>query len=169
MKKHSKRIVFFDRDGTLNLDFGHTHKIDDFKWIPGAYEALIFCKSRGLKVVVVTNQSGVARGFFSEIDVENFHNYLNSNLPSESRVDAFYFCPHHPKGAIQKYSIICECRKPAPGLILKALNEFQMSPKEAIMIGNSRSDVQAGKNAGVDSYLFDLGSLFDLVVKIVGE
>ncbi len=160
----TKKLVLFDRDGTLNEDQkGHTHRIEDFKWIFGAPEAIIKCKQLDLLVIVVSNQSGIAKGLYTREDVEVFHRYMNSKLPKKKRIDDFFYCPHHPQGVIPAFAIACRCRKPNSGLIEMALKEYQISPRETILFGNSMIDIQAGARLGIDSIQFKSGSLFSLV------
>ena len=159
-------MVLFDRDGTLNQDTqGHTFKISEFAWTVGGKESILLCKELSLKVAVVTNQSGIAKGKYTGIQVKNFHDYMNLQLPEQSKIDAFFICPHHPNGIMKDYSIECECRKPKKGLIVEALKYFSLQPSEAILFGNSHSDITAGLSAGVESFLYESGSLLELVDK----
>ncbi len=147
-------LVLFDRDNTLvRDDVGHVHKLEDFAWMPTARDSLVFCKSLGLKVAVVTNQSGVAKGLYDLSQVNDFHSHLNSNLPENSKIDRFYICPHHPEGTVSRYSIECSCRKPQAALILEALREFGVNKARAVFFGDSEVDLYAGNRVGVKTIL----------------
>jgi D-glycero-D-manno-heptose 1,7-bisphosphate phosphatase len=144
--------IFLDRDGTLNLDKGYVHQWADWEWLPGAPEALARLKEAGYKLVVITNQSGVVKGYYSEEDVRELHRRVNLDLagrgPGAAILDAFYFCPHHPN-----YSGPCSCRKPAPGLIRQAAAEHNLDLSRSFMVGDKLIDAAAGENAGCRSIL----------------
>lgn len=154
------RAIFFDRDGTLNEEVGYLWEIEKFKWIDGAREAIKFCNECGLLTVVVTNQSGIARGFYTSREVDALHNFMQKSLSElGAHIDGFYYCPHHPD-----FSGECDCRKPKPGLILKACEDFKINPAQAILIGDAERDIAAAKAAGLYAgILFTGGNLFDVV------
>ena len=157
-----KKAIFFDRDGTLNVEVGYLYKIEDFKWIDGAVDAIKFCNQNNYLAIVVTNQSGIARGFYSAADVDRLHSWINEELSKiGAHIDAFYYCPHHPRGAVEKYSVECECRKPRPKMILDAIKHFDIDRAQSLMIGDTQRDVEAGANAGVRSILFNGGNLLE--------
>ena len=109
----SKPAIFFDRDGVLNVDVGYLYKIEDFQWIDGAIEAIKYFNDKDYYVFVITNQSGVARGYYREDDIHKLHQWMNEDLYKYSaHIDEFFYCPHHIKGVIPEYSFDCECRKP---------------------------------------------------------
>lgn len=137
-----KKAVFLDRDGTLNVDKGYVYRTEDMEWIPGVPEALKRLKDAGYLLIVVTNQSGVARGYYTEDDVRALHAYMNQYLRDRYGfcLDAFYYCPHHPEAAIPAYRKRCGCRKPAPGLVLRAVRDFDIHIASSYMIGDSESD-----------------------------
>jgi D-glycero-D-manno-heptose 1,7-bisphosphate phosphatase len=139
--------VFLDRDGTLNRDKGYVHRWADWEWLPGSPEALAYLKEAGFKLVVITNQSGVVKGYYSEEDVRELHRRVNLDLagrgPTAAVLDAFYFCPHHPN-----YSGPCSCRKPAPGLIRRAAAEHNLDLSRSFMVGDKLIDAAAGEKAG---------------------
>lgn len=164
------RAIFFDRDGVLNVDVDYLYEVEKFSWVDGAREAIKLCNDKGCPAIVITNQSGVARGFFTEDDVKILHNFMNDELKKiGAYIDAFYYCPHHPKGIVPPYNTICDCRKPAPGMILQACRDFNIDVKNSFMIGDRQRDIECGINAGCrESFLFDgKGNLFDLVKKIL--
>jgi D-glycero-D-manno-heptose 1,7-bisphosphate phosphatase len=149
-----KRAVFIDRDGTINVEKEYLHQPEDFEFIPGAPEAIRILGEAGFLVVVVTNQSGVARGYYGEADVKRLHVYMDDLLAQEgAKVDAYYFCPHHPENGTGKYLIDCECRKPNPGMLLQAASELGIDLTASWMIGDKLADVEAGIAAGCRSAL----------------
>ena len=156
--------AFLDRDGTLNVDTGYTHRPEDLAWMDGAREAVRLLNDRGWLVVVVTNQSGVARGYFDEAAVVRFHAAMRASLAEVgARIDAFYFCPHHIDGVVPGYCGDHPDRKPNPGMLLRAMAEWDVDPARSFMIGDKADDVAAGDAAGVRSYRYAGGSLLELV------
>ncbi len=156
------KAIFFDRDGTLNVDVDYLYRIEDFKWIDGAIDAIKFCNQNNYLAIVITNQSGVARGMYSEDDVNRLHAWMNEELSKVgAHIDAFYYCPHHPRGAVEKYSVECDCRKPRPKMILDALNRFDIARDQSLMIGDKQRDIDSGLNAGVRGVLFEGGNLLE--------
>ena len=147
----ARAAVFLDRDGTLNIDKGYVHRIEDWEWIPGAIDAITALKKAGFLVIVITNQAGIARGYYDEADMTNLHTRINEELKAHgSAIDGFYHCPHHPEfGAVRE----CECRKPMPGLIYKASQDFDIDLARSWLIGDKASDIHAGLTAGIKSIL----------------
>ena len=136
--------VFLDRDGTINQEIDYLYRIEDFEFVPGVPEAIKLLNDAGLFVVVVTNQSGVARGYYSEADVEALHRHIATELAAlGARVDAWLYCPHHPSGK-GRYAVACRCRKPLPGMLLEAAARFGIDLSVSVMIGDKRADVEAG-------------------------
>ena len=157
-------VVFLDRDGVVNADIGYLWRREDLVWMPGAPESIRLFNERGWTVVVVTNQSGVARGYYHEEDVHNLHLWMNEELNRMgARIDAFYFCPHHPRGAIDRYTRECDCRKPQPGMLLQAMEDWQADPESSFLIGDKESDVEAAAAAGIRGYLFSGANLLEFV------
>jgi D-glycero-D-manno-heptose 1,7-bisphosphate phosphatase len=155
-KASYRPAVFFDRDGVLNHDTGYTYKVEDLRLIDGAVETIRRCNRSNRYVFVVTNQSGIARGLYGLQDVQAFHDAIQQRLRSErAHVDRFYVCPHHPEGAVDAYRIDCDCRKPRPGMILQALNEWPVRIGESIVIGNEPSDIAAAAACGIKGLLFE--------------
>lgn len=156
--------VFFDRDGVLNSDKGYLYRAEDFEWMPGAAEAVRYLNGRGYLVFVVTNQSGVARGYYSEEDVVRLHGWMNAELAKfGAHIDAFYYCPHLPDGSVEAYRCACECRKPLPGLILQAFGEWNVDKDRSFLVGDRLSDVQAAEAAGISGFTFPGGNLYDFI------
>lgn len=156
MPNRKRPAIFFDRDGVLNHDQGYTHRIEEFQWMDGAIEAIKLFNDLGWLVFVVTNQAGVARGFYEESAVVELHNWMQEQLRLRgAHVDAFYFCPHHPDGSVRDLSIACDCRKPDAGMLLKAFEEWPMVDIEnSWLIGDKPSDIEAANRAGIKSVLF---------------
>lgn len=151
-----KKAIFLDRDGTITVDSGFVHKEEDLELLPGAAEAIRLANEHRFMVVVVTNQSGVARGYFTEEDVRAFNSHLALALAEQgARIDAFYYCPHHPEASIPTYRKACFCRKPQPGLILQAARELDIDLSQSWVVGDSLRDVEAGKRAGCRTILLE--------------
>jgi len=142
--------VFLDRDGVITSDPPHyAHKVDQLKLIPGSAGAIHLLNKNGFKVIVVSNQSGIARGYYTEKDIHIFNKSLKKELKKkEAQIDAFYYCPHHPEAKVKKYTAVCKCRKPKPGMIIQAAKEHNIYLSESFMVGDRQSDILAGKNAG---------------------
>ncbi len=158
--------AFLDRDGVLNVDHGYSHRPEQLEWIDGAPEAVRLLNEAGYYVFVVTNQSGVARGYFTEEAVKAFHVHMQKELASHgARVDAFYYCPHHPEGTIKSLAIDCRCRKPATGMLEQAAGEWPIDRDASFLIGDKDEDVGAAQAFGIRGIKFDSrgNSLTDLV------
>ena len=151
------RIAFLDRDGVLNVDQGYGYEIEELEWMPEAREAVKWLNDEGFKVVVVTNQSGIARGFYSMEDYERFMAEMGSHLNEVgAHFDAVYFCPHLPDDE-------CDCRKPKPGMILRGLEAFDGNPSQCFVLGDKATDIQAAEAAGVSGVLYEGGSVLEAV------
>ena len=156
------RAIFFDRDGVLNEEVGYLWQIDKFKWIDGARDAIRFCNERGLLAIVVTNQSGIARGLYMAREVDNLHDFMQRSLSEVgAHVDGFYYCPHHPD-----FSGECSCRKPKPGLIVRACENFKINPAQAILFGDSERDIAAARAAGLRAGIFFTGGNLLEAIKV---
>jgi D-glycero-D-manno-heptose 1,7-bisphosphate phosphatase len=150
--------VFLDRDGTIIEEVYYLACPSQVRLLPGAAEAIRDLNHAGFMVIVVTNQAGVARGYFPESRVAEVHSYLAARLADAgAKVDAFYYCPHHERDGIGGYRIACDCRKPRPGMLLRAAREHQLDLAESWMIGDKPSDVSAGSAAGCRSILVRTG------------
>lgn len=146
--------VFFDRDGTLIEEAGYLHRFEDVQILPWAFEAVRKVNASGALAIVVTNQSAVARGLLTEEGLAAIHQQIQESFRlQDCRLDAFYYCPHHPEAEPGPYTLDCPCRKPRPGLILNAIRDFQLDPARCFMIGDQRRDVEAGHRAGCRSIL----------------
>jgi D,D-heptose 1,7-bisphosphate phosphatase len=156
MKKNI--AVFLDRDGTINEEVGYLDSLDKLKIIPGAYEAIRLINESGMKVVVISNQAGVARGLFTEDFVKITHEYLQIALRQEGAyIDKFYYCPHHPNEGIEPYRQVCNCRKPATGMLLQAARDLNIDLIRSYLVGDRFNDMEAGKKIGVRGILVKTG------------
>ena len=152
------RAVFLDRDGTINAEKRYVHRIEDFEFLPGAVEAIRLLNRKGYKVIVVTNQAGVARGYYAEEDVEKLHEWLIEELRRhDASVDGIYYCPHHEQHGLGEYKTECSCRKPKPGMIQAGIRDFTVDPALSFTIGDKESDLAAGKRAGTRTILVRTG------------
>jgi len=146
--------LFLDRDGTINVERGYSSDPDSIELIPGSAEAIRKANEAGLKVFIVTNQSGVARGFYREEDVVAMNKRLLDVLrEAGARIDAVYYCPHHPDTGTPPYRIVCSCRKPKTGMLQQAGNEYGIDLASSFVVGDKCTDVQTGRNAGCKSVL----------------
>lgn len=166
MMTNPQRAVFFDRDGVLNKDTGYVHKPADFQWVDGAIEAIHSVRRLGFHAIVVTNQSGVARGYYSEDAVLQLHEWMNAELQHNGPgISAFYYCPYYKDGTIPTYVADDHPdRKPNPGMILKGIRDFQIRPELSYMVGDRESDIEAARRAGVHGLLFQGGNLCEFLM-----
>lgn len=145
-----RKVAFLDRDGVINLDRAYVHKWDDFEFVPGAVDAMRRLREAGYVLVVVTNQSGLARGMYSEAEYQALTAAMCAALTQAGAdVEAVYHCPHHPKGQVAELAVECDCRKPAPGMILRAAQELGVSLADSFLVGDKPSDIEAARAAGV--------------------
>lgn len=160
------RAVFLDRDGTVNVEKEYLFRPEEFEFLPGAPEAIAALRNAGFKVIVVSNQSGVARGLFDPEAVDLLHDHIQKLLlPFQTQIDRFYFCPHHPTEGVGSYRIECDCRKGQPGMLLQASRELEIDLSRSYMVGDKASDVEAGTRAGCHPLLVMTGYGKDEMVK----
>jgi D-glycero-D-manno-heptose 1,7-bisphosphate phosphatase len=151
---HKNKAFFLDRDGVIVRNVPYLNSINNLEFLPGVDSAIKLINNFGYKCIVITNQSGVARGIVSVDQIFSIHEYVKKSLEKAGAIiDAFYFCPHHLKGKIRTYTIECNCRKPRPGMFFQAAKEHNLSLANSIMIGDSNIDIEAGRNAGCKSFL----------------
>ncbi len=138
------KAVFFDRDGVINEDFGYVYKQEDFLFNDGVFELLKFCKERGYLLLLVTNQSGIGMGYYTKEDFEDLSIYMQSCIKKQLGFgfDSIYFCPH-------KQDDDCICRKPKPGMIQKAIEDYKLNPAKCILIGDRMRDIESAQRAGL--------------------
>jgi D,D-heptose 1,7-bisphosphate phosphatase len=159
-KLRRRPAVFLDRDGTLNEDTGYVHRSADFRWFPGAMNAVRRLNDGGYYVFVVTNQSGVARGMFDEAVVRDLHRWMNEQLRAVgAHIDDVRYCPHHPDGSVAAYRAVCACRKPAAGMLLDLINQWPVAEEASVMIGDKDIDAAAGEAADIASAIVPPGAL----------
>lgn len=163
-----KPAVFFERDGVLNVDRGYICRPKELTWMPGAMDAIRMLNKQGYYVFVVTNQGGIAREFFTENEVYDFHEFMAEEADRQGAIiHSFYVCPHHPEGTIEKYSSSCNCRMPLPGLIEQACQEWPVDLNGSFLVGGMQQGLDAAKGAGIPGYLFVDGNLYDFVQGIL--
>lgn len=145
--------AFLDRDGVINIDHGYVVRWEDFEFVPGAIEAMRRLQDAGYALVIVTNQSGVARGYYDEAAVLRLHEALSAHLAQQGvTLAAIEYCPHLPdasSASVARYAVECDCRKPAPGMILRSAAALGVDLARSLMFGDKPSDVEAGARAGV--------------------
>ena len=160
--------AFLDRDGVLNVDSGYTHKPEQLEFIPGAAEAVRHLNDAGFYVFVVTNQAGIARGYYGLDDAHRFHRAMQDALNAQgAHIDAFYMAPYHPEGTVPEFAIDHIDRKPNPGMILRALDEWPVVKDRSFLIGDKESDIQAAEAAGLPGHRFTSGNLAERVASIL--
>lgn len=142
--------VFLDRDGVINEELNYVHRIENFHFLPEVLGACSRIVSAGFRLVVITNQAGIARGYYTLADLDILHSWMSERFrEAGAPLSGIYFCPHHPDGRIEIYTKSCDCRKPAPGLILRAQRELNIDLRHSVLVGDKVSDIHAGRAAGV--------------------
>lgn len=156
---NAKPAVFLDRDGVINKDNGYVSNVDDFEFLDGVIEACIELKKKGYLIVVITNQSGIARGYFTEEEFNTLTEWMDWSMADRGiDLDGIYYCPHHSEKGQGEFKIDCECRKPKPGMLMSAIEDLNIDVKASILVGDKVSDVQAGIAAGIETnYLVRTG------------
>ena len=163
-EKYNK-AAFLDRDGVINEDTGYLHSIKDFKWIKGAIEALKILKKHNYLIIVITNQSGVGRGFYTEKQVNDLHSWINKQLLEHKvKIDDFFFYTELPTEKIKNSR-----RKPSPSMINEAVKKYNLAKDKCFLIGDKQSDLLAAKNASIKGFLFDGGDLSVKISKILKD
>lgn len=158
MEPSKHRAVFIDRDGTLNVEKDYVFKIADFEFIEGAIEAIRLLNDNYFKVVVISNQSGIARGFYTPNDVHILHDHIERELRKQkAHIDAFFYCPHHPEGSIDEFRRVCDCRKPNPGMVLQAQEKLNLDLARSYVIGDNLSDIKLKEKVPMKGILVKTG------------
>ncbi len=168
MTTAGRPVAFLDRDGVINVDHGYVVRPEALDFIAGAPAAIGRLNRAGYLVVIVTNQSGVARGYFTEEDVAHFHSHLRERLAAEgARIDAIYTAPHHPEAVVAAYRSDHPDRKPRPGMILRAFADLAARREGSFLIGDRDSDIAAAEAAGIPGHLFTGGDLDGFVAGVL--
>ena len=145
------KCFFFDRDGVLIKNYGYVYENRKLKWLKGSINAIKFLNKKNIKVVVITNQSGIARGIFSEDDLNGFHRFMKYQLlKKDARIDDFFYCPYHPKGKIKKYKKKSLLRKPNNGMLLNAMKKYKLKSNNCFMIGDEKKDYLSAKKTNIN-------------------
>ena len=164
------RLAMLDRDGVLIVDHGHVSTREQVEWIAGAPQAIRSLREAGYAVVIVTNQAGIAKGLYSEEQFVELMRWFASELANQGApIAAVYYCPHHPTEGRPPYLVDCPCRKPKPGMLLRALGDAGAAPAHSLMIGDKPTDMEAAQAAGVPGYLFTGGDLGELVGGLIAR
>ena len=143
-------IAFLDRDGVINQELDYVHRIEDFHLLPGVVDGLGLLHRSGYQLVVATNQAGIGRGLYSEVDYELLTAHMKALLAAAGApLSAVYHCPHHPSAALGAYRIDCDCRKPRPGMLLQAARDLGLDLAQSVIVGDKHSDLEAGRAAGL--------------------
>lgn len=151
--------LFLDRDGVVNSEIGYLCKPEHVRFMPGLFDLCRAARSRGHKIIIVTNQAGIARGLYSEVDFHSLMQWMTEQFARERiQLDGYYFCPHHPEHAVARYRKDCPDRKPQPGMILRAAREHGIDLAQSLLVGDRCSDIQAGAAAGVRQLILLAGT-----------
>ncbi|HWK95284.1 MAG TPA: D-glycero-beta-D-manno-heptose 1,7-bisphosphate 7-phosphatase [Pseudolabrys sp.] len=167
-----KPAAFLDRDGVLNVDHNYVHRVDQLEWIERVPEAIRLLNDAGYLVIVVTNQAGVARGYYDEAAIDALHAHMRAYLSARgARIDAFYYCPHHPDGKVAAYAKSCDCRKPGAGMLEQAARDWPIDRARSFMIGDKDIDIGAANAFGIRGALFNAATdrLPDLMRRMIAS
>lgn len=152
------KAIFLDRDGTINIDKGYLYKKEEFEFLDKAIEGLKILTDLGYILIVVTNQSGIARGYYTEEQLEDLNNYMAEELKKYGvEIKKSYYCPHHAEKGLGKYKVECNCRKPNPGMVLEGIKEFNVDVENSYIVGDKLSDAEAGIRAGIKGVIVQTG------------
>lgn len=164
----ARRALFLDRDGVVNVNRGYVHRAEDTEWVPGIFELGRSALAAGFELIVVTNQAGIARGLYSEDAFREYTHWVHAQFEREGApLLGTYHCPHHPSAGQGAYGIACACRKPAPGMLLQARDDWDIDMRASMLVGDAITDLEAAKAAGVGRSArvpdLDLGPALDLL------
>ena len=142
--------LFLDRDGVVNVDIGHAHRIEQIEFVPGIFDLVKRANNLGYFVAIITNQAGIGKGFYSEEQFQTLTRWLLSTMQSNGAIiNHVEFCPHHPLATVEKYRQVCECRKPKPGMIRKIAQMFELDLGQSVLVGDRQTDIEAGLSGGI--------------------
>lgn len=154
------KAIFLDRDGTVNIEKHYLYKIEDFEFIPGAVDAMRVLQNAGYKLIIITNQSGIGRGYYTERDFEILNNWMLEELVKLGvRINKVYYCPHHPNAKIEMYRKKCNCRKPALGLFFQAVKEFDLDLSKCFSVGDKARDCKICEQTECRGFLIENNGL----------
>jgi D-glycero-D-manno-heptose 1,7-bisphosphate phosphatase len=152
------KAVFIDRDGTINKDQGYVYRIEDFLFLPGTFEAFHRLNEERVEIYIITNQSGIGMGAYTEKDFKKLTDYMMGEFKKQGiEVGDVLYCPHHPEGTVARYRKTCSCRKPEPGMLEEVLRRKNFQKKNLALIGDKNSDIEAGRRLGIRTYLVETG------------
>ncbi|TRX55629.1 D-glycero-alpha-D-manno-heptose-1,7-bisphosphate 7-phosphatase [Thalassomonas sp. M1454] len=156
------KALFLSRDGVINIDRGYVYKSQEFEFVDGIFDVCRFAQELGYQLIVTTNQHGIARGVFTEKELSTLFTWMKDEFLKEKIIitDVFY-CPHHPTKGKEQYKVECDCRKPEPGMILKAAIKHKLDLKQSIYLGNKAADIKAAQNAGIHNRILLSGKYSD--------
>ena len=159
----TKKALFLDRDGVINIDYGYVYNKDSIDFVDGIFELCVKAKKKGYIILIVTNQSGIGRGYFTDDQYKKLAKWIeNCFKEKEVIIEKTYYCPHHKEANISSYKKDCYFRKPNPGMILKAIKDYNIDPKKSILIGDKASDILAGRAAGIKTNIFFKNKLYSI-------
>ena len=161
------QAVFLDRDGTINVDKEYLFRIEDFEFLPGVPEALRKLQQAGYLLIIITNQSGIARGYYTEEDFLKLNDWMKETLEAQGiHISAVYYCPHHPEAPVEKYRVRCNCRKPALGMFEQAARDFDLDLSRCVAIGDRLRDCEVCSKYGCRGFLVGNSESPDILEKV---
>lgn len=167
--RNKNKAFFLDRDGVINKDIGYLYKKSQFKWLPGVKRGIRLLNEKKFKVIVISNQAGVAKGYIQPKFLNKLNLWINKSLSkSKAKIDKFYYCPYHINAKIKKYKLDSYDRKPKPGMIKKAIKRYKLDKSKCFMIGDRKKDYLAAKNSNVRFY-YQKKNLYNQVKKLLNE
>lgn len=165
-----RKAVFLDRDGTINIEKNYLYKIEDFEFLPGVFEALKLIQKKGYLLIIISNQSGIGRGFYTEKDFEVLTDWMLKKLKLEGIIiNGIYYCPHHPNASKQKYKINCRCRKPGIAMFEKAIEDFNIELEKSYVVGDKFRDCKICMQSKCKGFLIGENEKIDLIDQVKGH